>query len=121
MTFDLLNRIAVLIMSSLALTLFFAPGVVHWLFALEGSAALDVFTRRAAMLFAGLITLVYLAQGSNSLEAQHMVSATMLVVMFGLLVLGTVEFLRGSVGPGISLALIVEAFFAFYYFRFWRE
>lgn len=121
MTFEFTNRIAVLIMSGLALTLLFAPGILHWLFAIDSGAAVDVMSRRAALLFAGLIVLVCMSQSTTSMEVQHLVSAVMVVVMGGLLVLGLVDWLRGAVGIGIWLALLVEGAFAVLYFRFWQE
>lgn len=121
MTFELLNRLAFAILIALCLTLLLAPGVVHWLFAIDSGAGADIMSRRAAMLFAGLATMALLAGGSTSLEVQHIVSAAFAVTMAGLLVLGLFEWLRGAVGVGIWLALIVEGFFAYHYFRYWQE
>ncbi len=121
MTFELLSRFTFAIFAALALTLLVAPGVIHWLFAIDSGAAADIMSRRAAMLFAGLAVLTFLGGGSTSLEVQHLVSAVIVVAMAGLLVLGFVEWLRGAVGPGIWLALIVEGFFVWFYFRYWQE
>lgn len=121
MTFELLNRICFAILAALALTLLVAPGIIHWLFAIDSGAGADTMSRRAALLFAGLAVMVFLAGDTTSLEVQHIVSAAVLVTMSGLAVLGLVEWLRGAVGFGIWLAIIVELFFAWFYFRYWQE
>ena len=121
MTFELLNRLTFAILAALCLTLLVAPGVIHWLFAIDSGAATDIMSRRAAMLFAGLATLVFLGGSTTNLEVQHLVSAVIVVAMAGLFALGLVEWLRGAVGFGIWLALVVEAFFVWSYFRYWQE
>ncbi len=121
MTFELLCRFSFAIFAALALTLLVAPGVIHWLFAIDSGAAADIMSRRAAMLFAGLAVLMFLGGSTTSLEVQHLVSAVAVVTMVGLAVLGLVEWLRGAVGIGIWLAIGVEVFFAWFYFRYWQE
>ncbi len=119
--FHIVNRYASAILAALSLTLLIAPAIVHWLFQIDSGAATDIMSRRAAMLFAGLATITFLARDTDSTEVQRVVSAGITVTMAGLAVLGFVEWIRGAVGVGIFLAIAVELVFTALYFRLWQD
>jgi hypothetical protein len=86
----------------------FTPGLVCWLFQIEGNSLGDFLAKRAAMLFAGLSMLSFLARQSQSAEVQRLVSASIGTAMGGMALLGVSEWIWGMAGPGILLAVAVE-------------
>ena len=121
MSYEVLNKLAFVITAALCLVLLFIPGLIYWLFGIEGGASADLIARRTAMLFAGLSILALITSETESDEVRQVVSLSFAVAMAGLAVLGLVELLRGAAGIGILLAVAVEVFFTFYYVRFWRD
>ena len=121
MTFEVLNRIAFVIFAALFVVLLFFPGLIYWLFALEGGPSVDFIARRAAMLFAGLSVLALITAETENDEVRQVVSLSFAVTMAALAILGLFELVRGAAGIGIPLAVAVESVFAFYYLRFWRD
>ena len=106
-----LCTIAAVITGTLSLTLLFILGLVFWLFSMAHELGRAIMLRRAAMLFAGLCVLAWRVRDvprSPTLKAAFQAFS---VAMAGLAVIGAVEFLRGGVGVGIALAIIVEVFF----------
>ncbi|SFR48178.1 hypothetical protein [Litoreibacter janthinus] len=121
MTFDVVNKLAFAITAALCLVLLFFPAPIYWLFSIDASASADFIARRAAMLFAGFSVLALVTSDTESDEVRQVVSLAFAVSMAGLMILGLFELFRGVAGLGIMLAVAVEAFFAFYYIRFWRD
>jgi uncharacterized membrane protein len=121
MSYDVLNKLAFAITAALCGVLLFVPGLIYWLFGIEGGASADFIARRAAMMFAGLSVLALVTADTESEELRQAVSLSFAVMMSGLAILGLAELFRGAAGIGILLAVIVEVFFAFYYVRFWRD
>ena len=119
--FSKLGLLTGTVLSALSLVLLLAPGVIHWLFQIESAEATDVMSRRAAMLFLGLSVMVYGARSAPPSPLRASVALGVTLCMGGLLILGVVEFARGAVGPGIWLAIVVEAFFAAAFLRFWAQ
>lgn len=97
------------IAAALGLTLLFIPGLIFWLFELQGNALGDFVAKRTAMLFFGLALLCFMARASLQAETRRLVAATVALVMTGLALTGIYEFTRGYVGLGIWLAIAVEA------------
>lgn len=121
MTFETVTRIAFGITLALSATLIFVPGVILWLFQLAGEASTYVMARRAGGLFLGISALAFVTMDSEHAETRRAVSLCFLVMMAFLALLGLFEFIRGAVGGGIFLAIVVEMFFAYYYLLFWRD
>ena len=110
MAFDSVIRLPMVLFVALAVVLLAVPGVIHWLFAMEGGPSANVLARRAGCLFLGLATICALAPRWTRVE--RVVSAGIVVAMAALAVLGLIEYLRGAVGVGIWLAISVEVVLA---------
>lgn len=105
----MLCTVTAAIYAALALTLLFIPGLIYWLFELQGNALGDFVAKRAAMLFFGFALMCFMARGSQAAETRRLVAATLALAMTGLALTGIYEFSRGYVGLGIWLAIAVEA------------
>ncbi len=116
----LLGLMAGIIMGLLCATLLFIPGLIHWLFQIESGAGADVMSNRAAILFLGLSLLAFRSRGEPPSPLRGTVDLTLGLIMAGLIVVGLYHYVTGQVSHGIWLALLVEAFFASAYLRFWR-
>jgi len=121
MSFRLISTLAATVCLALAITLLLAPGIIYWLFQLEGHDSADFIARRAAMMFAGLSVLAFQSRMVLDRLAQRAVSAAMVVMMAGLALLGAYEFLVGRAGPGIWLAIGTELFFALSFLNILRQ
>ncbi|WP_136444051.1 hypothetical protein [Pacificoceanicola onchidii] len=119
MSFRVLNLTASLLFAVLCLTLILFPEVVYWLFQLQGNTLGTLLAKRAGALFLGLAVLCYFASRSNSNEAKRLVALSVGAAMSALAVLSLYELLRGSVGPGMVLAIVIETTMAFLYYRHW--
>jgi len=97
-----------IIWGALCLTLLLWPALVFWLFQIETSPSTVFMTRRAAMLFLGLATLMFVVKDTADVIAQRAVSAAAIAGMGGLAILGLFEFMRGDAGIGIWIAILVE-------------
>jgi hypothetical protein len=106
--------------AGLFITLLIAPGVIHWLFQIESNPSAIVMSRRAAMLFLGLSTVIITTRNTTDTQTQSNISLAIALSMSGLFLIGCFDLLRGNVGWGISLALIPEAFLASGYFYIWK-
>ncbi len=115
-----LGLIAGIVMGLLCATLLFQPGLIHWLFQIESGVGTNVMSGRAAILFLGLSLLAFRSRAEAPSPLRSTVDLSLGLVMAGLLVVGLVHYFSGQVGHGIWLALVVEAFFASGYLRFWR-
>lgn len=73
-------------------------------------------SRRSAALFLGLATMLYLVRNASASQSRFSITTGIVVLCVSLTLLGVYEFLRGSVGTGIFLAIFVEAAFAFLFF-----
>lgn len=112
MSFQRMCLVVSVVFATLCLTLLFWPGLVYWLFQIEGNSLGDFLAKRAAMLFAGLTMLSFLARQSQSAEVHRLVSASIGTAMGGMALLGVSEWIWGMAGPGILLAVAVELGFA---------
>ena len=110
--------IAAIILSALSITLLFIPGLIFWLFSMSHDLGGAIISRRTAMLFAGLALLAWRARDLERSRATDAIFQAFVVVMAGLACVGLFEYLRGTVGIGIFLAIIVELFFAAAFVRF---
>jgi len=72
-----------IIWGALCLTLLLWPALVFWLFQIETSPSTVFMTRRAAMLFLGLATLMFVVKDTADVIAQRAVSAASIAGMGG--------------------------------------
>ena len=119
-SFDQLCIATAAIWAILALTLQLWPAVIHWLFAISSDVSTDTMSRRAGVLFAGLATIVWSIRNASDSAVRRSVCLGFLVAMGGMASLGMIEFMRGVVGIGIWIAIVVELGFAGLYFHFWQ-
>ena len=110
-------QVAAIILTALSATLLFIPGLIFWLFNMAYEDGGVIFARRAAMLFAGLAFLVWKARALPRTAATDAIFQAFMVLMAGLACVGLFEFLRGGVGIGIFLAIVVEVFFVIAFAR----
>jgi hypothetical protein len=106
------------ITAALCLTLLLIPGLIHWLFQIASDPATIVMSRRAAMLFLGLSIIVWRSRNETASPLRQTVCFGVSAAMGGLLCLGLIEFINGTVGIGIALAVVTELFFAA---AFWKH
>ena len=97
--------------------LWFLPGPIYWLFALDPNAAADVLARRAGAIFLGIGVLCLGSRDSEPSGARLAIARGMAVIMLALTIAGLVEFSSGRVGPGIWLAILAETGFALLWLR----
>ncbi|HBZ45117.1 MAG TPA: hypothetical protein DEO85_13910 [Maritimibacter sp.] len=107
MSFRHLILASFLVTGALASVLFFVPGLVFWLFGLEGSVAAEAFARSTAVILGGLAILLWGARRAKG-ATQVVFARGMVVMMGGLAVLGVLELTFGRVGPGILVAALIE-------------
>ncbi|MEM9131251.1 MAG: hypothetical protein AAGA59_06630 [Actinomycetota bacterium] len=118
-SFRLLTTSTTALALTLATLLLAAPGVVYWLFGVDGAETADFIARRAAMLFLGVAAVAYSARHLGPSVGRLAVAAGLGVPMAGLAVLGSIELARGFAGPGILVAVVGETALALGYARIW--
>lgn len=104
--FESAVRLPAILFGALAVTLMLVPGLIYWLFGMDGGTAANIMSRRAACLFVGLGLICWMAATWSQMD--RVISAGVAASMGALAVLGLVEYLRGAVGAGIWLAIVVE-------------
>lgn len=117
MDFRTVSTATACIFTALALTLIFVPGLIYWLFSIAPDTTADVIAKRAAMLFLGLSTLAFLSRSAKQHETRKIAAISISVALLGLALLGLLEFFRGTVGPGIFIAVLTEIAISLAYFR----
>ena len=103
--------------ASLAMTLFFFPVALYWLFGVEGSSLGDFFGRRAGFLFVILSGVAFAVRDLEPSHARNTVGDAFALGMLGLAVLGTIEWARGFAGPGIFVAVAGELVIALLFLK----
>ena len=101
-----------IIFTALCLTLLFLPGLIYWLFDLAESPAATVLAKRAGILFLGLSALLFLTRQDAANPTRHSVQSAVALMLGAMAVLGGLEWLRGTVGNGIWVAIVVEVVLA---------
>ena len=81
---------------------------MYFFFGLDGSSSADVMSRRAGILFLGLGAILWGLRDLTDGTAKAGLAVGMSVLMAGFAILGIYEYARGSVGPGILLAVAIE-------------
>ena len=108
MAFRQLSMLAAVITFGLMAVLMLVPGVLFWLFQIESNASVEVFARRASMLFLFASAITFLFRDLAPGQHQRDIAIAVSMMMGGLAIVGFVEFLLGRVGPGIFLAIATE-------------
>lgn len=121
MSFQTTCTLAAAVFGALCLTLLGFPGLIYWLFSLDGNALGDFLARRAGLLFVGLGMLCFLARRTAQPEVIRLVSASIAMSMGAMAVLGLVEFMQGGAGPGILIAVVAEITVTGLFLHHWRQ
>jgi len=117
--FKTISVITSLIALILCVVLLLIPEFIFWLFSIEEYSSAFFIGRRAAMLFLGIAVITWMGRNAEHSESRQSICIGLSVSMFALALLGTIEYLRGYAGIGISLAVIIELVLAVLFFRVW--
>jgi len=117
--FKILSIVTALIAFTLFVNLLFYPKLIFSLFEIPENESAFFISRRAAMLFLGVGVLSWLIRNVIHSVARQAVCAGLTVMMFGLALLGSIEYFRGYVGLGIGLAVLTELLLGLAYFKVW--
>jgi len=120
-TFKILNSISATVCIILSIVAMFSPDLILILFQMDSCETAYIIGRRASILFLGMATLLWLDRNSNHYSSIQAVCAGMLILWVGLAILGSIELLRGNVGIGIVLAIIIESLLGISYFKLWHD
>jgi hypothetical protein len=105
----------------LFLILLVAPVIIFILFQVEGNESAFFISRRAAMLFLGIASFLWLGRNAIHSELRQAICVGLSLSMFALAILGVFEFARGFVGIGIFVAISTETIIGFAYYRIWKN
>jgi peptidoglycan/LPS O-acetylase OafA/YrhL len=105
----------------LFLTLLVAPVLIFKLFQVQGDESAFFISRRAAMLFLGIASFLWLGRNATHSELRQAICVGLSLSMFALAILGVFEFVRGFVGMGIFVAVLTETIIGFAYYRIWKN
>jgi hypothetical protein len=105
----------------LFLILLVAPVLIFMLFQVQGNESAFFISRRAAMLFLGIASFLWLGRNAIHSELRQAICIGLSLSMFALAVLGIFEFVRGFVGIGIFVAVSTEIIIGFAYYRVWKN
>jgi hypothetical protein len=108
-TFGIVSRVASAVCVLLAGTWLLAPHILLNLWQIENSDVAVLLSRRSAALFLGLGLILWLSRNAPKSTARDAIASGMSMACAGLAVLGCYEFASGHAGPGIWLAVAVEA------------
>lgn len=118
MPFHILMIISAVISTALAITLGFFPSLIYWMFSIEAAESADFLARRAACLFLGLAILFGSARTITHQQTQKIIASVIVLTMAPMALLGMFEFARGFAGPGIFIAVCVEAALVMFAIKF---
>ncbi len=107
--------------ATLTVVLMFFPEVISWLFALDSDEATLVVMRRAAILMLGIAVMTFVGRDAEDSAARRAMVAGLTATLLGMAALGTIELVRGTVGPGILAAAAVELTLGLGYAWVWRH
>jgi hypothetical protein len=98
-----------------------APVLIFKLFQVQGNESAFFISRRAAMLFLGIASFLWLGRNATHSELRQAICVGLSLSMFALAILGVFEFVRGFVGMGIFVAVLTETVIGFAYYRIWKN
>jgi hypothetical protein len=117
--FKILSMITAVIAGSLFLVLLFIPELLLWLFQVPGNASAFFIGRRTAMLFLGFAVITWVGRNAPNSESRQAFCIGLASAMAALVVLGTIEFIRGFAGIGIFVGIAAEFLLGLGYFQIW--
>jgi len=86
---------------------------------IEASEAAYFISRRAGMLMLGISVLLFFARNVPHSQARQAIALSISVTMFGLIIAGSYEFLRGYVNSAIFGPIVIESILAASFFYIW--
>jgi hypothetical protein len=110
-SFDLFRSLCVVtscIAFVLSAVFIVVPGIIEVLFDIEAGPSAEFLARRSGVVFLGVSVLTFAARKITDFAARRAISLGMAVMMTGLSVLGSIEFLRGVSGIGTIAAAALE-------------
>jgi hypothetical protein len=96
-----------------------APEVMFYLFQIPESESAIFMSRRAAILFLGIGLLSWLVRNATHSTSTQSIKMSFAIIMFGLVLLGSFEYIIGNAGIGIGLAIITELLLGVAYSKLW--
>jgi hypothetical protein len=112
LTFPRIARFAALIAFVLFVTFAFIPVIPFTMLGVDMVPEGLLMARRMSALFLGISLLLWLARDAENLPLRRSVCAALSASMAALALFGLWDFIQGSVGYGIWIAVTVETFFA---------
>jgi hypothetical protein len=110
--FPRIARLAALIAFLLFVTFAFMPVVPFTMIGVRMTPEGLLMARRMSALFLGISLLLWLARDAENSALRRSVCAAMSASMAALALFGLWDFIQGSVGYGIWIAISAESFFA---------
>jgi hypothetical protein len=95
------------------------PEIMFYLFQIPESESAIFMSRRAAILFLGIGLLSWLVRDATHSTSTQSIKMSFAIIMFGLVLLGSFEYIRGNAGIGIGLAIITELLLGVAYSKLW--
>jgi hypothetical protein len=117
--FKNLSIITAVIAFVLFITMLLAPEVMFYLFQIPESESAIFMSRRAAILFLGIGLLSWLVRNATHSTSTQSIKMSFAIIMFGLVLLGSFEYIIGNAGIGIGLAIITELLLGVAYSKLW--
>jgi hypothetical protein len=117
--FKNLSIITAVIAFVLFITMLLAPEVMFYLFQIPESESAIFMSRRAAILFLGIGLLSWLVRNATHSTSTQSIKMSFAIIMFGLFLLGSFEYIIGNAGIGIGLAIITELLLGVAYSKLW--
>jgi hypothetical protein len=111
-SFKLIAQLGALISALLFLTFAFLPVIPFTMLGVAMTPEGLLMARRMAALFLGIALILFLARGAGNSDLRRKVCAALSASMAALALFGLYDFVQGSVGYGIWIAVTVETFFA---------
>jgi len=118
-TFRHLSIVTATISAALFLIMLLCPEIMFWLFQIPATESAAFMSRRAAILFLGVSLLSWLIRDTAHCITRQSINISFATMMFGLALLGALEYIRGYAGGGISLAVITELLLGGAYLKLW--
>ncbi len=112
LTFPRIARLAALIAFVLFVTFAFIPVIPFTMLGVDMVPEGLLMARRMSALFLGIALLLFLARDTENSPLRRSVCAALSASMAALALFGLWDFIQGSVGYGIWIAVTVETFFA---------
>ncbi len=120
-SYPFVSKLSSALCFALFVCLLLAPGLIYWIFGLDGNEVSDLIARRAAMMFMGLSAMIFLSRNAEASQQRQNMCLGLAIMMGALAVIGIFEFVRGAVGLGIWLAIITEIAFSLAYFKLSKQ